>query len=884
MKRVRLLAIVGVLAVLLALAVAARQWLGGAGPQSGRQVISVGLYENAPKVYTAEDGRPAGLFVELLDEMARDEGWLLHYVPCKWADCLAQLELGHLDLMPDVAFSVERARRYDFHTVSVASSWSQVFSNPRLKVTSLAELAGKRVAILEGGIQQSFFAQLMAAGGYGYQPVPVASLDDGYAAVLAGEADAVVTNSFFAARNGGKYKLQETPIVFLPTNLYFATANGRNAHLLERIDAHLTDWRRDSRSVYFDTLRRTMAAPPEVLVPRWVQWSLAGLGATMLLLVAISMLLRWQVDQRTRALVQTTRELEREHASLERLVTEIKFTNTALQTQQETSLDAILQVDESGKIVSYNQQFVDLWGLSPQLVKARVDAPVLQSVVDQVENPQEFVARVQYLYEHRDEKSRDEIRLADGRIIDRYSAPVVGADGQYYGRVWYFRDVTERKRYESRIEYLATHDALTDLPNRNLIRDRITQAIAHARRSERQIAVMYVDFDRFKVINDGFGHPFGDAALREAGKRLASVVRDGDTVARQSGDEFLLLLSDLRKPTDVHIVAQKVLEAFERPVVIDGREFHLSASVGVSVFPEDGQDAEILIDNADVAMYRAKRLGGNAYQSFARGMSEDTKRRVELETELRSAIGRNELHLEYQPKVDLATGHIVGCEALVRWTHRALGRISPGEFIPIAEDSGLIVPVGDWVLRSACAQNKSWHDAGLPPVVVSVNLSARQFLQQDVVAWTLKALRDTGLAPERLELELTESLIAQDVEKVIATVDRLKEAGVRLSIDDFGTGYSSLSYLKRFRVDALKIDQSFIRNLVSAVEDATIAVAVIALAHNLRMTAVAEGVETEAQRRFLHLNRCNTIQGYLFSRPVPAAEFEAMLRDGKRLA
>jgi EAL domain-containing protein (putative c-di-GMP-specific phosphodiesterase class I) len=325
------------------------------------------------------------------------------------------------------------------------------------------------------------------------------------------------------------------------------------------------------------------------------------------------------------------------------------------------------------------------------------------------------------------------------------------------------------------------------------------------------------------------------------------------------------------------------LEAFDRPFQLEGRDVHLSASIGVSLFPQDGQTADALIGNADVAMYRAKDSGRNVYQFFTREMSDETQRRVEIETELRAAVARGQLRLAYQPRVDLASGRITGCEALLRWDHPVLGPVPPGRFIPIAEDSGLIVPIGDWVLRTACAQNRAWQDAGLPPLVVSVNLSARQFLQQDVVAWVLGVLAQTGLPAERLELELTESLIAQDVEKFIATVNRLKEAGVRLAIDDFGTGYSSLSYLKRFRVDTLKIDQSFVRNLASEVDDATIALAVISLAHNLRMSALAEGVETGAQCNFLRLNRCDAMQGYFFSKPVPAAEMEAMLRAGKTL-
>ncbi len=445
-------------------------------------------------------------------------------------------------------------------------------------------------------------------------------------------------------------------------------------------------------------------------------------------------------------------------------------------------------------------------------------------------------------------------------------------------------DITERKRYEAHIEYLATHDGLTGLPNRNLIHDRITQAIGYARRGDSQFALMHLDLDRFKVINDGFGHPFGDDLLKAVAKRLASGVQEGDTVARQGGDEFLLLMTNLSKPADAFIAVERVQKALEDPFHMEGRELYVTTSIGVSLYPQDGGDADMLIRNANVAMYRAKELGRNTHQFFTAEMSEESRRLVELETQLRLALQLNQLHLVYQPKVSLASGRITGCEALLRWNHPTLGPISPAHFIPIAEESGLIVPIGNWVLRTACAQNKAWQEAGLPPIPVSVNLSARQFMQQDVVAWVLNVLEDTALAPEMLELELTESLIAQDTEKAIATVNQLKAAGVRLSIDDFGTGYSSLSYLKRFRVDTLKIDQSFIRSMLTDPDDATIVLAVRALAHNLRMSAVAEGVETAEQCQFLRSNQCDEIQGFHFSKPVTAHDFGALLQSGRRLA
>ncbi len=476
-------------------------------------------------------------------------------------------------------------------------------------------------------------------------------------------------------------------------------------------------------------------------------------------------------------------------------------------------------------------------------------------------------------------------RRSDGTYADVFDRGSLLRDesGRGIRMIGAIQDITDRKMAEQRIRYLATYDGLTGLPNRELIQDRIVQAIAHSRRTGRQLALLYLDLDRFKVLNDGFGHPFGDVVLKAIADRLRSLVREGDTVSRRGGDEFLILLTDLSNTTDAYLVAQKIIDNLDQPLEVQERTVHLSGSIGVSVFPQDGDSADVLIDNADVAMYRAKDLGRNIFQFFTPEMSEDTLRRVNIETQLRGAVAAGQLSLVYQPKVSLDSGEITGCEALLRWHHPELGAVSPASFIPIAESSGLIVPIGDWVLRTACLQAKDWMNAGLPPVSVAVNISARQFLKQDVVRSVMSTLHETDLPANRLELELTESLIAQDVDKVINTVNKLRDCGVKFSIDDFGTGYSSLNYLKRFRVDTLKIDQSFVRDMLTDPEDATIVLAVIALAHNLNFRVIAEGVETFQHCNFLRENQCDEIQGYFFSKPVPAVEFEAMLRSAKRL-
>jgi diguanylate cyclase (GGDEF)-like protein/PAS domain S-box-containing protein len=455
------------------------------------------------------------------------------------------------------------------------------------------------------------------------------------------------------------------------------------------------------------------------------------------------------------------------------------------------------------------------------------------------------------------------IRSSDGKLL-RYDGIVI--------------DISKRKEYEARIEYLADHDALTSLANRNLLADRITQAMAHARRSGDMLALLFLDLDRFKSVNDSFGHSLGDSLLLEVSGRLKHVVREGDTVARQGGDEFIILLTDVQRPQDVTAVAQKIFDAFSTPFHLQGHELFISTSIGATMFPDDGEDIQTLLRNADTAMYLAKEEHGNAFQFYSREMSERALERAELESALRRALDRNEFELFYQPKVDGMSGRIIGAEALIRWHHPVLGMVSPTRFIPMAEEIGLIVPIGDWVIHTACAQNKAWQDAGLRPISVSVNLSARQFNQEGLVNSVAETLYSMGLDAKHLQLELTESMVMNSAELFITKLQELKDLGVQLSIDDFGTGYSSLSYLKRFPLHQLKIDQSFVRDIATDADDAAITSTVISLGHSLNLRVIAEGVETEEQVAFLREHQCDEMQGYFFSKPLPAHDFASLLR------
>lgn len=576
--------------------------------------------------------------------------------------------------------------------------------------------------------------------------------------------------------------------------------------------------------------------------------------------------------------------ISRDISERKQLEEALREKNSLFEAHVESSAAGILVTDLKGNKSIQNHRLNRMWDIPADIISDPNIGRQLEHAAARTKAPSQFRTRIAWLLENPYAIGRDQIELVDGKILDRYSAPLLDRDGRSYGRTWIHYDVTERRKAEERIRYLATHDDLTGLPNRNLVQDLITQAIADAGQAGHQIALLYLDLDRFKVINDGYGHPFGDAVLKATGERLAALVREGDTVARYGGDEFLILLTSLRETADAHDVAHRMVESLACPLVVQGREIHLSGSIGVSIFPEAGATAEALIGSADMAMYRAKDRGRNIYQVYTRDMGEEAQYRVDIETRLRGAVAAGHLQLAYQPKVSLETGRIVGCEALLRWRDPELGMVPPNRFISAAEDSGLIVPIGDWALRTACLQAKSWLDAGLPPVRISVNLSVRQFLQQDVVAWIRRTLVETSLPPTLLDIELTESLIAQDAEKVSATFSQLRAFGVKLSIDDFGTGYSSLSYLKNFPVDTLKIDRSFVSNMLAKPEDATIVRAAVSLAHNLKCRVIAEGVETEEECRFLRQIHCDEMQGYYFSRPVPPEEFEAMLRDGKTLA
>ena len=546
----------------------------------------------------------------------------------------------------------------------------------------------------------------------------------------------------------------------------------------------------------------------------------------------------------------------------------------------ESAQESIIVTDARFNIVSVNPAFLEMTGYAADDVLGK-NPRLLSSG----RHSAEFYAAMWQAI-NRDDKWQGEVwnSRKNGEVFPVWVRVSVCRDmaGSICNYVGIATDISERLSAQESIRQLAYFDPLTQIPNRRMLQDRVGQALASAEREGKQSALLFIDLDQFKTINDSLGHSAGDQLLIEVAKRLLGCVRRMDTVARLGGDEYVVLLTEVTLE-GASEVARKILDVVARPFQFDEHELGVTPSLGISIFPQDGCDFETLLKHADTAMYRAKDAGRNAYQFFTREMNSAALERLVLENSLRQGLERGEFILYYQPQINVASGRIVGAEALVRWRHPKIGLVPPGKFIPAAEISGLIVSIGDWVLREACRQNRAWQDVGLPSISIAVNISSVQFRGGQLEANVRSVLADTGMPAECLELELTEGILMGGANETVETLKRLSEMGVKLAIDDFGTGYSSLSYLKRFPIDKLKIDQSFVRDIVSDPDDWAIANAVISMGHSLRMSVIAEGVEHAEQLEILKNEGCDEVQGYHFSVPLPANEFAEVLRQQKFL-
>ncbi|PLX85069.1 MAG: hypothetical protein C0617_05090 [Desulfuromonas sp.] len=573
------------------------------------------------------------------------------------------------------------------------------------------------------------------------------------------------------------------------------------------------------------------------------------------------------------------RDITARRATEEALKRSYEFSKTVIDSMN----DAVSIIDVSDyRLVGVNRVFLEELGMKAEEVIGKTCYEITHDRDTPCALPDHFcplmdtAAKAQYA-------SVEHIhRGAGGRTkyVEVSTSPIVDETGRVLQVVHVSRDITDRKRAENEIQQLAYYDTLTGLPNRTLLHDHLNLTLAQADRSKEVVAILFLDLDRFKDINDTLGHPFGDKLLKSVAGRLRDAVRKSDTVARLAGDEFVMVLSGVKDAEGLPGFAQNLLQELALPHKLEGREVYSTGSIGIAFYPMDGKNVDHLLKNADTAMYVAKERGRNTYQFFSEEMNIRAMERLKLETDLRGAMKRDELFLHYQPQMELSTGKVIGMEALVRWRHPERGFVSSGTFVPLAEEAGLIVPLGEWILRTACAQAKAWQEQGFPPLRLAVNISGLQFKQPNFVDLVEEVIMETGLDAGFLELELTESIIMENAAESIEVLTDLKVRGIHLSIDDFGTGYYSLSYLKNFPFDRIKIAQSFVRDITTSSDDAAIVEAIIVMGKSLDLKVIAEGVETREQLEFLFARDCNEMQGFYFSKPLAREDFTRLLQEG----
>lgn len=591
--------------------------------------------------------------------------------------------------------------------------------------------------------------------------------------------------------------------------------------------------------------------------------------------LAVALTKKWQLLQESKLYTSSLEERINERTL------SLKKSLSLMRATLESSADGVLVTDMNDKITDHNTKYTEMWKIPDSIYKADSFKTMLEFMSTQVKDADDFHEKIGKVSQDPQSVIVGDLVFKDGRIFEFYSQPYV-LNEDVIGRVWSFRDITKRASLEHELQYQATHDLLTGLPNRVLLLDRIKQAIVNAEQNKNKVGLLFLDLDRFKLINDSFSHEAGDNILKAVSDRLHQTLNSVDTLSRLGGDEFVVVITNVKDEKYLEEISNKIIDVFQQPFNIQGYSVKLTTSIGISIFPKDGANFDLLLRNADSAMYLAKEFGANQFQFYTEELNQKTLKRLKQEAELRTAIEENEFVLYYQPQIDLNAEKLVSVEALIRWRHPTKGIILPLEFIPLAEETGLIFPIGEWVLRTACKQIKEWQNRGLPHIRVAVNITTKQLRLYNLREVILDILEETGLEPQYLELELTENIIINNMD-VIKTIHELKKIGVQIVLDDFGTGYSSLNYLRELPVDRLKIDQSYVQNIASNRGDDVIIQAIIAMANNLNMQVLAEGVETQNQLDFLRNQQCGEAQGFYFSKPVSAEECESLLKESDHL-
>lgn len=825
-------------------------------------VLRVGVYENPPKLVMAQSGQVSGIMGDLLNVIAAKENWQLIAIPCHWDDCLEQLARGEIDLLPDVAVTAERSELYDFHTTAALLSWSQIYVTREHNLSSLLELDGKRLALLKGSIQHDYLKQLAENFNIDVTFVLVDTQQAAFAALSDGNADAVTANNFIGELKAVELNLKPTPVMFQPSRLFYAVPKNKHDEVLQAIENYLKLWQADVSSPYFTVLEQWNSASEKMKIPKEIRWLLISLVVGIVLAILFLLLMRRRVKEKNSSLRQTQQNL-----------------NVILD-----SVDALVYIKDLQLRYQYaNKKVCNLINLEQKQIIGQTDAVLFDAETCKKlrENDLQVLEKGQRIVE---EEINTVLGSDNSQTFLSVKLPLRQEDGSIYALCGISTDITDYLLIQKQLRKLALYDALTGLANRRLLMEFLEDSLVEGRQTQTEGALVIVDLDAFKTLNDTLGHHAGDLLLQEVSKRLQSSLLPDDLAARLGSDEFVIVKPNMgtnRAEAErlVQQYAEAIIQDFALPFVLDHTQYIASASVGIALFSDADGDVERLLQDADMALYRAKASGRNSLRFFDPVMQLEINRRSQLERKLRDAISLHQLELYVQPQIS-SDHQYVGMEALLRWHDPVEGFISPADFIPVAEASGLIIPLGDWVLRKACQILAEWSKvSGMENLTLSVNISPRQFRHLQFIDYIDSCLKELEVNPNHLELEITESLLIEDIDQTIERMNALRQRGLRFSLDDFGTGYASLSYLKLLPLNKLKIDQSFVRDVLIDVNDEAIVSTIIALGQSLDLAVIAEGVETHEQAALLENFGCHVYQGYYFGKPAPVAEWQKIISE-----
>lgn len=818
------------------------------------KTLRIAILDAPPALIPSDSGNHSGFLVDFLEEIAERENWRIQWLYLKWPEIINTAKRAELDLIPFVAYSRERAEFLDYNSISYITGWGQVYIHPDEQLLeNIFDFEGKTIAVVKDEIYAIQFANLCAQFDIICHLKEVQDYKSAFALLDKRLVDGAVSGNLVGYSFEKRFNIERTPIVFNPSKVLFASPKSKNADVLQTIDNYLEEWKNDPSSPYYEINERWLGKDSSgTFMPRWLLYSLAGLMALLIMTTLVVLILRKQVRKQTADLADKTDQIKQ----IINLVPHM-----------------IYATNVNGEVILANRYAADFFGLPLK----DFDDINIEQLKSRIPEASKLFEEEEYLLRKDAIAVDKQLKIKDSNQKTTYfniaKVPFVGRYSRVPAVVTVGVDITESKEFEQQIQHMAQHDSLTGLPNRLLLNDRINQSLALSLRHHHNGAVLFIDLDFFKNINDSMGHMTGDKLLVEVAKRLEENVRSGDTVARLGGDEFIIQLSELSDNAedaeiDAVTVAKKLLKTLTEGFRINGQALHITASIGIVVYPRDADSHELIMQRADTAMYHAKAKGRNGYAIFKSDMEAVIMRRQSLENDLHKAVFNNEFFLLYQPQLNGVDGNLLGVEALIRWNHPEQGIISPLEFIPIAEENGTIIDIGNWVLKKACQQIKFWiNEYGSSPIV-SVNLSALQLSNGDLVKTISELVAREQIPANLLELEVTETLIIYEEKRSIELLKSLKKLCVRISIDDFGTGYSSLNHLKKLPLDKLKIDRTFVSDIPGDPDSETIVKTIIRMSQELGLEVTAEGVETIEQLEFLKEEKCPQFQGYYFDKPL----------------